>query len=340
MSAVEYWDVYDAERRPTGRTIQRGMPLGEDDYVLVVNVFLRNRRGEWLLTQRTENKTQPLKWEPPGGHALSGETSLETALREMREETGIHLNAEDGELFTSLRRIRPSWENPGFVDLWVFPWDGEIADVVLQPGETRAARWASNAEVLRLIADGEFVPVEVHPYYRDLFARYPAPFHMRRLQKGEEALLRHCLYKAIFVPEGSEPPAEDICDKPELRVYTDGFGARPHDRGIVAEQDGHPVGAVWTRIMDDYGHVDDETPSLAISLDEAARGQGIGTALLRAMLDQLRADGCKQVSLSVQKANYALRMYRSAGFVPIRETEEEYIMLCPLSSGTSVPRPT
>ena len=46
------------------------------------------------------------------------------------------------------------------------------------------------------------------------------PFHMRRLQKGEEALLRHCLYKAIFVPEGSEPPAEDICDR-MIQAMTD-----------------------------------------------------------------------------------------------------------------------
>ena len=326
MSA-ERWDVYDAERRLTGRTLARGEPLGEDDYVLVVHAWLRNRRGEWLLTQRTENKSEPLKWEAPGGHALAGETSLEAVVREAREETGIALDPRDGKLLTSLRRGAPCWENLGFLDIWVFPWDGELADVVLQPGETRAARWASNADVLRLVAAGEFVPMEAHPFYRDLFARYPAPFRLRRLQKGEEALLRHYLYKAIFVPEGAEPPPESILDKPELRVYLDGFGDSPHDRALIAEQDGRPVGAVWTRIMRDYGHVDDETPSFAIALDEEARGQGIGTALLKAMLEWLTADGYKQASLAVQKANYALKMYQTAGFVTVGENEEEYIMV-------------
>ena len=329
-AAPERWDVYDAERRLTGRTLARGEPLGPDDYVLVVHAWLRNRRGEWLLTQRTENKSEPLKWETPGGHALAGETSLEAVLREVREETGIVLDAKDARPLAALRREAPSWENLGYLDIWVFPWDGDLADVVLQPGETRAARWASNADVLRLIASGEFVPVVAHPYYRDLFARYPAPFQLRRRRPGEDALLRHYLYKAIFVPEGAPPPPESILDRPELQVYLRDFGASPHDRGLVAEVDGRPVGAVWTRVMNDYGHMDDETPSFAISLDEEARGQGIGTALLRAMLDWLRADGYKQASLAVQKANYARRMYQSAGFEIIDDNEEEYIMVCRL----------
>lgn len=81
------------------------------------------------------------------------------------------------------------------------------------------------------------------------------------------------------------------------------------------------------RVMDDYGHIDGETPSLAVSLYKEYRGRGIGTALLREMLSLLKRKGCGRVSLSVQKANYALKMYEKAGFEVVDETEEEYIML-------------
>ena len=90
------------------------------------------------------------------------------------------------------------------------------------------------------------------------------------------------------------------------------------------------VGAVWTRIMDDYGHVDDETPSFAISLIPEYRGKGIGTRLMRNMLNLLKEQGFKQASLAVQKANYAVRMYKNVGFEIVDENNEEYIMVCTL----------
>ena len=83
--------------------------------------------------------------------------------------------------------------------------------------------------------------------------------------------------------------------------------------------------------MNDYGHIDEHTPSLAISLYPPFRGKGIGTRLMREMTSLLRAKGYKQVSLSVQKANPAARLYRCLGFETVRETEEEYIMIRPLS---------
>lgn len=90
------------------------------------------------------------------------------------------------------------------------------------------------------------------------------------------------------------------------------------------------VGAVWVRIMNDYGHIDDKTPSFSISLYEEYRNLGIGTALMGAMLQLLKVKGYKQTSLSVQKANYAVKMYRKAGFEVVDENKEEYIMICKL----------
>ena len=150
---------------------------------------------------------------------------------------------------------------------------------------------------------------------------------IRKMRADDTALLKDFLYEAIFIPEGVEAPARDIVEKPELRVYTDDFGAHPGDNCLVAEADGRVVGAVWTRIMNDYGHIDDETPSFAISLYSEYRGQGIGSQLMVGMLDLLGSQGYERASLAVQKANYAVRMYKNVGFKTVDENDEEYIMV-------------
>ena len=153
---------------------------------------------------------------------------------------------------------------------------------------------------------------------------------IRKLMTEERPLLKDFLYEAIFIPEGIEAPPRDIVERPELRIYYDDFGTGPADHCLVAEADGRVVGAVWTRIMHDYGYVDDETPSFAISLLPEYRGRGIGTRLMREMLSLLKEHGFRQASLAVQKANYAARMYKNVGFETIDENAEEYIMVCRL----------
>jgi ribosomal protein S18 acetylase RimI-like enzyme len=151
---------------------------------------------------------------------------------------------------------------------------------------------------------------------------------IRRINPDETDLLKVFLYEAIFLPEGVDPPNREIIEKPELRIYYEAFGSGKADLCLLAEEDEIIVGAVWSRIMPDYGHVDDHTPSLAISLLKEYRGRGIGTRLLREMLDLLREQGYKKVSLSVQKANFAMKMYEKAGFQTLEEKDEEAIMLC------------
>lgn len=150
---------------------------------------------------------------------------------------------------------------------------------------------------------------------------------IREIQKQEYPLLDNFLYEAIFVPEGIEPPSKTIITSPELQVYVERFGESKDDLGLVAEDNGKIVGAVWVRIMNDYGHIDDETPSLAISLYKEYRNFGIGTAMMNEILTLLKSHGYSQVSLSVQKANYAAKMYLKVGFEIVRENEEEYIMV-------------
>lgn len=152
-------------------------------------------------------------------------------------------------------------------------------------------------------------------------------YTIREIQKQEYPLLDNFLYEAIFVPKGVEPPPKTIITSPELQVYVAHFGESKDDWGLVAEADGKIVGAVWVRIMNDYGHIDAETPSLAISLYKEYRGFGIGTAMMKKILTLLKSYEHSQISLSVQKANYAAKMYLKIGFKIVMENEEEYIMV-------------
>ena len=150
---------------------------------------------------------------------------------------------------------------------------------------------------------------------------------IREIKKSEYSLLSDFLYESIFIPEGIEAPPKSIINIPEFQVYVSDFGSWKHDRALIAETDGKVIGAVWVRIMNDYGHINDETPSFAISLYKEYRGLGIGTAMMRKMISILKASGYEQVSLSVQKANYAVKMYQKVGFEVFCENEEEYIMI-------------
>lgn len=155
---------------------------------------------------------------------------------------------------------------------------------------------------------------------------------IRNMEKEEYSLLSDFLYEAIYIPAGTAAPPKSVIACPELQVYIADFGNSKHDKALIAEVDGNIVGAVWARIMNDYGHIDVDTPSLAMSVLKAYRGMGIGTLLLTQMLLAEKAAGYAKISLSVQKDNYAVELYRKAGFTTIKETPEEYIMVADLNS--------
>lgn len=153
------------------------------------------------------------------------------------------------------------------------------------------------------------------------------PIQIRKIHPDEYGLLREFLYQAIYLPEGVVPPPRSVVDLPELQVYIAGFGTHSGDDCLVAEAEGTVVGAAWSRIMEDYGHIDSSTPSLAISMLPGYRGLGIGTQLLNGLLLLLQENGYLRASLSVQKENPALRLYERAGFQILAEKDTEYLML-------------
>ncbi len=165
-------------------------------------------------------------------------------------------------------------------------------------------------------------------------------YEVRDIRQDEWPLLEDFLYGAIYVPEGfeGEVPRSVIYDDPKCRAAFERFGSLPDDRAVVAVVDGEVVGACWVRTTDEYGHIDDETPSLSISLYEQYRGQGMGTALMSALLGELREAGYARASLSVQKENPALRLYERTGFRIVGDgfDETEWLMVCRLDRATGL----
>lgn len=162
----EFWNIYDQNRRDTGKILQRGERLAPDEYHIVVNVWLRNSDGRCLISRRAPAKTDPLRWESSGGSILAGETSLQGAVREVKEELGIDIDPAQGRLICSGLR---QYENcPDILDVWLFPCDAPIESVVLQQEETSDAKYASPEEIAQMDRDGEWIPLDQFNYLPQL----------------------------------------------------------------------------------------------------------------------------------------------------------------------------
>ena len=116
-------------------------------------------------------------------------------------------------------------------------------------------------------------------------------YRIREIEKTEISLLDDFLYEAIFIPEGVTHPSRDIIKDEALQIYVKDFGKQKDDICFVAEVGSKVVGAVWVRIIDDYGHIDDDTPSLSISVYKEYRNLGIGKSLIKTSLDELKKRG-------------------------------------------------
>jgi GNAT superfamily N-acetyltransferase len=156
----------------------------------------------------------------------------------------------------------------------------------------------------------------------------------RFYREEDRPLLEELLYEAIFQPEGAEPLPRDIIKRPEIDVYIRDFGKKEGDLCLFAELNGETVGGAWLRILDGetrgYGHIDFQTPELAIAVFKKYRNSGIGQGLMNRVIDWALTDGIKgykQISLSVDKAHYAVSMYRKLGFEVVKEHGQDYIMV-------------
>ncbi len=150
----EIWDIYDVNRRRTGRTVKREAAWGFEKYHLIVHVCIFNPRGELLIQKRAaRKKAWPDLWSlSVCGSALAGEDSFEAAERETKEELGIEL---------SLKDVRPHFSvnyERGFDDFYIVTLDADINDLTLQKEEVSEVKWADAKEIKRLRDKNLFVP--------------------------------------------------------------------------------------------------------------------------------------------------------------------------------------
>jgi isopentenyldiphosphate isomerase len=152
---MEFWDILDKNGNVTGRVHERGKLMNEGEYHLEVNVWIENDRGEYLISQRSPNKSFPYIWECTGGSAVAGDDSLTTALKEVEEELGIILEPQKGQMIKHHLQCGNT-ECRGLVDVWLFRENIDISKVVLAPDETCNVMWASREDINRMINDGIF----------------------------------------------------------------------------------------------------------------------------------------------------------------------------------------
>lgn len=162
---MELWDLYDRDRIKTGEIHPRGTPIPAGRYHMVVHVVIFNTRGEMLIQQRQPFKEGwPNLWDVTvGGSAVAGDNSRTAAQREVLEEIGLPLD-----LSGELPKITLPFDC-GFDDIYTLVMDVDLSTLTLQESEVQAVRWASEQEVLDMLADGRFIPYH-RAYIELLFA--------------------------------------------------------------------------------------------------------------------------------------------------------------------------
>ena len=154
VSDAEIWDLYNENRELLGKDHIRGEQLPIDGYHLVVHVWIRNSKGQYLISQRSANRpTYPLMWECIGGSAVKGEDSLLGAIRDAKEEVGVDLMPENGKvLFTKTRKIFND-----IMDGWLFDYDGEVDLGNATTDEVEQATWMNREQIKELFDANMFV---------------------------------------------------------------------------------------------------------------------------------------------------------------------------------------
>jgi 8-oxo-dGTP diphosphatase len=158
---MELWDIYNEKRERTGKTIFRGEKLGENEYHLVVHMWIINSKGQFLIQKRASGvKSSPNMWAATGGAAVAGDDSYTACKREVYEEIGIKADMSNAEVaFTK-------WRENSISDIWVIKQDVDLNECILQAEEVSEVKWATAQEIKEMIGKGEF---HSYRYLEDVF---------------------------------------------------------------------------------------------------------------------------------------------------------------------------
>lgn len=271
----ELQDLYDIRRNLTGEQFYRGEPVPEGRYRLGVQVWIRNDKGEFLLSQRHPCKKKPLKWEATGGAVDAGEDTLAAAVREVGEELGLSLQKENLALIRT--RLCDGIE---FLDTYLTEWNGAIDELSFQENEVVAAKWVAYEEMEAMDARGELVCD-----YRELFEhvkREPAAICPMQIEDYDE--IRE-LWSSV--------PGMGLNNLDDSQEGIGRFLSRnPATNFVVKTQEGI-VGTVLC------GHDGRRGGLYHLAVRPDMQGRGFGRALVNAAADALRKEGISKVSAHV-----------------------------------------
>jgi ribosomal protein S18 acetylase RimI-like enzyme len=159
---------------------------------------------------------------------------------------------------------------------------------------------------------------------------------IRPAKPSDLDFLGEMLLEAAYRPDARRPRADERLADPGIARYLTEWG-RPGDAAVIAVgKEGRRLGAAWCRLFSEeepgFGFVDSETPEISIAVGPDFRGQGIGAALLAALVERASREGVRALSLSVSPENPAVRLYEHAGFIRIDSRDENWTMRLDLSS--------
>ena len=159
---MEVWDLYTKYREKTGKEHIRGEKIPEGCYHLAVHVWIRNNKGEYLISQRSADRPAfPLMWECVGGSVIKGESSIEGAIREVKEEVGLDLEQEAGKLlFSKIRGTDVKYECKAYndiMDVWLFNYSGEVQLETAITNEVADCKWMTVSEIRKLYEEKKLV---------------------------------------------------------------------------------------------------------------------------------------------------------------------------------------
>ena len=153
---AEKWEVLDINRIKTGKVVNRGCSLNNDEFHLVVHVWIKATDHLYIVSKRSlEKDYAPGLWETPGGCAQLGESSLEAAIREVQEEIGIDLKKENGECI--FKNIGVDTKRHLFIDVWQFVQAIDMKSIVIQKEEVEETKLMTVDEIKALMANDKFM---------------------------------------------------------------------------------------------------------------------------------------------------------------------------------------
>lgn len=153
---AELWDIYDINKNKTGKTAEKNVyQFKEGEYHIVVTGIIMNSKNEILISKRAKHKKFGLMWECNGGSILTGETSLEGIIRELKEELGIEFSKKEAIFLKEIRRDKLP---PDFKDLWLFKRDIDKKEITFPDGESIDSKWVTIDEFIRMYENKEIVP--------------------------------------------------------------------------------------------------------------------------------------------------------------------------------------